>query len=91
MTFEDLVGGTGKGKAGYDKIRFCAEQARRDGLSYFWVDTCCIDKRSSAELSEAINSMFKWYQHHSICYVYLLDVKSEDLTKFEESRWFKRG
>jgi hypothetical protein len=91
VTFENLVDGTGKDKAGYDKIRFCAKQAGCDGLRYFWVDTCCIDKSSSAELSEAINSMFKWYQQSSICYVYLADVKAEDLTTFEESRWFKRG
>jgi len=41
ITFEELIDGTGKGKPGYDKIRFCGEQARRDGLQYFWVDTCC--------------------------------------------------
>jgi hypothetical protein len=91
VTFENLKDGTGKDKAGYAKIRFCAEQAGCDGLRYFWVDTCCIDKSSSAELSEAINSMFKWYQQSSVCYVYLADVKAEDLTTFEEIRWFKRG
>lgn len=47
-------------KAGYGKLRFCYTQAQKDGLEYFWVDTCCIDKSSSAELSEAINSMFRW-------------------------------
>jgi hypothetical protein len=67
VTFENLKDGTGKDKAGYAKIRFCAEQAGCDGLRYFWVDTCCIDKSSSAELSEAINSMFKWYQQSSVC------------------------
>jgi hypothetical protein len=61
VTFEDLTNGTGKDKPGYVKIRFCGEQARLDNLQYFWIDTCCIDKRSSAELSEAINSMFRWY------------------------------
>jgi hypothetical protein len=59
VTFKDLVEGTGKSKAGYNKIRFCAKQAAKDGLQFFWVDTCCIDKSSSAELSEAINSMFR--------------------------------
>src|SRR5689334_18695324 len=62
VTFRDLVEGTGKDKIGYNKIRFCAEQARRDGLEYFWVDTCCIDKLNNNELSKAINSMFRWYQ-----------------------------
>lgn len=43
---------------GFTKIRFTCEEALRNGLSHFWVDTCCIDKSSSAELSEAINSMY---------------------------------
>ena len=51
VTFEDLQNGTGTKKAGYKKIRFCAEQAKRDGLQYFWVDTCCIDKSNGAELA----------------------------------------
>ncbi|RYN80660.1 hypothetical protein AA0119_g13495 [Alternaria tenuissima] len=46
-------------KEGYQKIRFCAQQAKRDGLDYFWVDTCCIDKANNTELSRAINSMFR--------------------------------
>jgi len=60
VTFRDMMDNTIKSKAGYDKIRFCGEQARSDGLKYFWVDTCCIDKSNSTELSEAINSMFRW-------------------------------
>lgn len=43
-------------------------------LKYLWIDTVCIDKRSSSELSEAINSMFKWYQDSRICLVYMFDV-----------------
>jgi hypothetical protein len=59
---------------GYKKIRFCGEQAQQDGLQYFWVDTCCIDKSDKAELSSAIQSMFRWYQNATKCYVYLSDV-----------------
>ena len=73
VTFKDLTDGTGKSKLGYEKIRFCGKQAGRNRLRYFWVDTCCIDKTSSAELSEAINSMFQWYAHSRVCYVYLED------------------
>jgi hypothetical protein len=103
VTFEDLQDGTGTRKAGYNKIRFCGEQARRDGLQYFWVDTCCIDKSSSAELAEAINSMFRWYRNAVKCYVYLSDVstrkrKASDLfseysreSAFRASKWFTRG
>ena len=103
VTFRDLIDGTGKSKAGYDKIRFCAKQAANDGLQFFWVDTCCIDKSSSAELQEAIYSMFAWYKNAAKCYVYLSDVsarkrKASDLfteytweSAFRSSRWFTRG
>ncbi|OAL47428.1 HET-domain-containing protein [Pyrenochaeta sp. DS3sAY3a] len=89
VTFSDMKEKTGKMKAGYRKLTFCAERAAQDGLQFFWVDTCCIDKSSSAELSEAINSMFRYYQRAAICYVYLSDVFSkQDLFG---SRWFTRG
>ena len=67
VTFKDLAEGVDKSKAGYKKIRFCGRQAAEDGLQYFWVDTCCIDKSSSAELTEAINSMFRWYRDAARC------------------------
>src|SRR3981189_1136055 len=79
VSFKDMMDGTGKRKPGYDKIRFCGEQARRDGLQYFWIDTCCIDKSSSTELQEAINSMFRWYRNAAKCYVYLADVSKPAL------------
>ena len=63
VTFADLVKGGGQAKRGYQKIRFCGEQALRDGLEYFWIDTCCINKENHAELSLAINSMFRWYRN----------------------------
>jgi len=50
VTFKDLMDGTGKSKAGYEKIRFCGQQAKRNGLQYFWIDTCCIDKSNNVEL-----------------------------------------
>ena len=91
-----------RSKAGWDKIRFCAQQTERDGLNHFWVDTCCIDKSNSQELQETINSMFRWYQNAKKCYVYLSDVKRNTcdadsdsyqrwMPAFRESRWFTRG
>ncbi|KAI0414728.1 heterokaryon incompatibility protein-domain-containing protein [Xylaria grammica] len=90
-----------KDKAGGVKVLKFAELAAQREMKYAWVDTCCIDKRSSAELSEAINSMFEWYAKSRICYAYLSDrskvqPKGEeapppDTVPFEESRWFKRG
>jgi hypothetical protein len=103
VTFGDMVEGNRTSKTGFDKIRFCGEQARRDGLHYLWVDTCCINKSSSAELAEAINSMFRWYRNAAKCYVFLIDVprntvESKDQSHplpwesaFRESRWFQRG
>lgn len=89
VTFEDLSEGSVKTKTGYGKIQFCGAQAARHGLQHFWVDTCCIDKTNNAELSEAINSMFNWYQDAAICYVYLSDVHG--FSGFDSSRWFRRG
>ncbi|KAH7418533.1 heterokaryon incompatibility protein-domain-containing protein, partial [Cadophora sp. MPI-SDFR-AT-0126] len=81
-----------KGNPSLSKIRRCSEQALKHGYAYIWVDTCCIDKTSSAELSEAINSMFRWYNQSEICYAYLVDVKGGANTKeFGQSRWFTRG
>ncbi|KAI6896961.1 hypothetical protein D0869_15690 [Hortaea werneckii] len=64
-------------KQGWRKLRYAVDQAERDGYRYVWIDTCCIDKTSSAELSEAINSMFFWYQQAQVCYAYLWDMSSE--------------
>lgn len=87
------------GLEGYSKIQDCCALAFWEGYSYVWIDTCCIDKTSSAELSEAINSMYRWYQDAQICYAYLADVCtgdkgwwSDDMhLEFRESRWFTRG
>jgi hypothetical protein len=65
-------------KTGLAKIKSACAQTRADGLDYIWVDTNCIDKSSSAELCEAINSMFAWYRNSYICYVYLADVEDPD-------------
>ena len=93
VTFRDITDGLGQTKTGYGKIRFCVDQANRDGLQYVWVDSVCIDKSSSAELTEAINSMFRWYRNAVKCYVYLSDVPTvcDDLRTFRQSRWFTRG
>ncbi|KAI0188976.1 heterokaryon incompatibility protein-domain-containing protein [Xylaria flabelliformis] len=107
VTFQEHLAATGpdskrhahiKRKAGFHKIMGACERAQSDGLQYLWCDTNCIDKSSSTELSEAINSMYAWYNDSEICYVYLADVSgrvgldgSEDSISFEQSRWFTRG
>jgi hypothetical protein len=74
VIFKDIANSAGRSKSAYRKIEFCAEQARRDGLQYFWVDTCCIDKSTMDEVQASINSMFRWYRDAAHCYVYLSDV-----------------
>jgi len=96
VSFQNMLNGAGKTKAGYDKIRFCGRQARRDGLTHCWIDTCCIDKSNSTELAEALNSMFNWYRRASRCYVFLPDVATATVPQawtpsFRASRWFTRG
>jgi hypothetical protein len=101
VTFADLKHGNGRSKTGHRKIAFCGEQAARDGLHYFWVDTCCIDKHDLNQLTEAINSMFCWYRGAAKCYVYLSDVSTSASdpkicqsaweADFRSSTWFRRG
>lgn len=100
VTFKDIESGGGRSKRGYQKLLFCDSEAQVDGLRYFWIDTCCIDKSSQAELSRSINSMFRWYRDAARCYVYLTDVamRSQDgqanvdwKSAFRNSRWFTRG
>jgi hypothetical protein len=101
ISFKDLKIGPRTDKAGYRKLKFCAEQAARDELRFIWVDTCCIDKSNNTELSEAVNSMFRWYQRAVRCYVYLPDVQTDGgdsnnsmqlwEPQFRKSRWFTRG
>jgi hypothetical protein len=94
VNFRDIIKHSGKSKTGYKKLHFCRKQAANDGLQFFWIDTCCIDKSSSAELSEAINSMFRWYHKAARCYAYLSDVStgsSQNNQSIQQSRWFRRG
>ena len=102
VSLQEVEAGISKNKDGWKKIEFCAKQADADGLRYIWVDTCCIDKKDAVELSEAINSMFRWYQSAARCYVYLSDVSTQGAEQnghikstwepaLRESRWFTRG
>ena len=72
VTFQEMQSGQApqENKKGFQKIKMCCQKARKSGLEYVWVDTCCIDKTSSSELQEAINSMFQWYRKAAICYAY---------------------
>ena len=98
VSYQEMCDGSGTLKGGYSKIERCGEMASSHGFEYFWVDTCCIDKSSSAELSEGINSMYAWYRNAAICYAYLGDVSAESschpvfptMSEFKRSSWFTR-
>jgi hypothetical protein len=97
ITEEDLLN-----RPGYSKITKAAREVRDLKLQWIWIDTCCIDKSSSAELQEAINSMYRWYWNAEVCLVYLSDIArpapdsactaSEFAREaFKTCRWTKRG
>lgn len=104
VSFQDMqIIETARQLKGFGKIELTCRQAIADGLRWAWVDTCCIDKKSSAELSEAINSMYRYYARSNCCYVFLSDVEVDPETAkslpglgkgpagLEDSRWFERG
>ncbi|KAF5700687.1 heterokaryon incompatibility protein het-E-1 [Fusarium mundagurra] len=97
LTLRDVEkGNIDKPGTGSVKFQGCCRQAEKDRLEYAWIDTCCIDQTNLVELSEAINSMFRWYRQADVCYAYLSDVPGGDEwrrhgSKFRTSRWFRRG
>lgn len=106
MTFDDVINNRGQDKDSYLKIRFLCNQALEDAIDWAWLDTACINKDSSSELSEAINSMFRWYNKAKYCYAYLVDIGEEVLwhnpdhhvlthtpwiSQIAASKWFTRG
>jgi hypothetical protein len=95
VVYRDLINNLGRNKNGYRKMQFCSERAKRDGLKYFWIDSCSIDKSNNTELTTAINSMFQYYKNAAKCYVYLSDVSTAGHSPWEaafrKSRWFTRG
>lgn len=104
VTFQDFADlRVAKRRRGYAKIKKTCDLAADAEIDYAWVDTCCIDKSSSAELSEAINSMFEWYQQSSVCFAFLSDLRGSsnlsgdpntlwlDEERRHKCRWFHRG
>ncbi|KID93689.1 HET domain protein, partial [Metarhizium majus ARSEF 297] len=96
VCFDDMKDvSSAQDKAGFAKIRAACAMTRHHGLGYIWVDTCCIDKSSSAELSEAINSMFRWYKKSTVCFAFLSDLPQSshetDLSALRNCRWWTRG
>ncbi|KAK7462475.1 hypothetical protein VKT23_008077 [Stygiomarasmius scandens] len=97
VTYQDMLNlETAKTKNGYRKVQKACEYARKYDFEWVWIDSCCINKESSAELSEAINSMYQYYEGSHVCIAYLSDVSSREDPRdlrscFRDSKWFKRG
>lgn len=108
VSYDDFLAGRNKTGKGYAKIvaacsyafrvgdRSLQHSSLKDSYEWIWIDTCCIDKSSSAELTEAINSMYAWYSNAEICLAYLHDVpfsndQEEILASFRQSNWHTRG
>jgi hypothetical protein len=101
LTYQDMRAGpssSARSKLGFAKVRGVCDlvcdrfyDAAPYECDYVWVDTCCIDKSSSAELSEAINSMFEWYRKAKICFAFLDDVTADGRRPMSKSLWFTRG
>ena len=93
VSFKDMETNAATTKIGFQKIQMTCQLARSRGHRYAWIDTCCIDKLSSAELSEAINSMYRWYQRAEICFVHLFDLPAGVPLKqaLPKCRWLRRG
>ncbi|KAF2724625.1 HET-domain-containing protein, partial [Polychaeton citri CBS 116435] len=94
VTYQDLENGTTKSLL---KLELCKEWTKAASLEYFWIDTCCIDKRNDAEISYAIRSMWRWYREASVCFVYLSDLSrkrkldSDWRDTLKDCTWFTRG
>ncbi|GIZ38637.1 hypothetical protein CKM354_000204900 [Cercospora kikuchii] len=94
VTLQDIQQNRATSKIGYKKIQGFAKFAQENlkSINWIWIDTCCIDKTSAAELSESVNLMFKWYRNAEICLAYLADVGSVDEPRdCTRSEWFRRG
>jgi ankyrin repeat domain-containing protein 50 len=94
VTFAEIKERRSSSKRGYAKIETFAQYVKNGmpSVQWLWIDTCCINKDSAAELSEAVNLMFEWYCNAELCVAYLGDVEdAQDKPGFETSQWFTRG
>ncbi|KAL5324627.1 hypothetical protein ACEPPN_009173 [Leptodophora sp. 'Broadleaf-Isolate-01'] len=101
LTLKDLVDdpvsdprSKARNLSGFSKVQGACNQAINDGYNWIWIDSCCIDRSSSSELQEAINSMWNYYAQSNICYVYMVDVPDRSAGqdhRFNQSEWFTRG
>ncbi|CAN9246499.1 unnamed protein product [Alternaria alternata] len=85
-----------RNKSGFLKVQGACALALQNGYEWIWIDSCCIDKSSSAELQETINLMWKYYKESNICLAYLEDVVDPEAgwgndQPVGKSEWFTRG
>jgi hypothetical protein len=68
VSFRNMKDGKSLGMSRFEKIKGCCAQAKKDGWQFAWIDSCCIDKPSSADLSAVlkITSRIVIYAQHRI-------------------------
>ena len=88
VSFADVRSQDFSHRKAFPKLKGFCDLAASLGYRYGWLDTCCIDKTNLVELSEAIASMYRWYQASDVCIVYLVDVPKVDIM---DSSWWSRG
>ena len=93
-TIKDIGKKRDTDKDGYRKVNDFAKYVREHigHVEWLWIDTCCVDQSSSQEVTEAVNSMFRWYSQAEACLAYLADVKdASEEQALRQSDWFRRG
>ena len=93
-TIKDVRNKRNTDKDGYEKVESFAKYVREHvcHVEWLWIDTCCVNQDSSQEVTEAVNSMFRWYSNAEVCLAYLADVSdTENEREFRRSEWFRRG
>lgn len=91
VSFKEMRKGTAQPGPGLSKIHGFCSLAAEHGYEWGWIDTCCIDKKSSAELRKAINSMFRWYGKAEVCFAYLSNVPWDKETAEDSMESFRRS
>ena len=91
-TIDDIRKNGHADKDGYRKVEGFARYVRENTrhVEWLWIDTCCVNQDSSQEVTEAVNSMFRWYAEAEVCLAYLADVESAGEGELRRSEWFRR-
>jgi hypothetical protein len=92
--FEDVQTGQRTDTSGFKKVQGFAKFIRENltSIDWMWIGIRCVNQASDREVSEAVNSMFRWYSEAKLCLAYIRDVEdANNGSHFKQSEWFRRG